>query len=108
MKLLNLDDLSVFDEQKNSEPLGHIHNPMHPGEFLKVIYMVPLEISVTELAKKLGVSTATTSRLVSSKSDLSYEMAIRLSKVFKRTPEAWMNIQTLHGLNEAKLKLATA
>jgi addiction module HigA family antidote len=105
MNLLNLNELSIFDSQESSEPLGVVSNPLHPGHYLKQGYMEPLGITVTELAKRLGVSVASVSRLVSAKSELSYEMAIRLSKVFDRTPEGWMNIQMLYGLNEAKLNL---
>lgn len=83
-------------------------NPMHPGEFLKDAYMDPTEMTVTELAEKLGVSKASVSRLVTGKSELSYEMAIRLSKVFKRTPEGWMALQTAYGLKQAQTKLEAA
>lgn len=82
--------------------------PMHPGVFLKDAYMEPLEMGVTELADKLGVSASSVSRLVSGKSELSYEMAIRLSQVFKRTPEGWMNLQVAYGLFAAKSKLEHA
>lgn len=78
---------------------------MHPGEFLKEAYMDPSEMTVTELADKLGVSKATVSRLVTGKSELSYEMAIRLSKVFKRTADGWMALQTAYGLKQAEKKL---
>lgn len=64
--------------------------------------MEPSELTITALASKLGVSVSSVSRLVSEKSDLSYEMAVRLSKVFKRTPEGWMHIQTAFGLARAK------
>lgn len=81
-----------------------LSNPVHPGRILKNLYMDPLELTVTALAAQLGVSSSSVSRLVSEKSDLSYEMAIRLSKLFKRTPEGWMNIQTAFGLARAKIK----
>lgn len=80
-------------------------NPMHPGQFLKEAYMEPMEIKVTELAEKLGVSKSSVSRLVAGKSELSYEMAIRLSKLFKRSPEGWMALQTAYGLKQAKDKM---
>lgn len=82
-----------------------LSSPMHPGEFLKEAYMDPSEMTVTELADKLGVSKATVSRLVTGKSELSYEMAIRLSKVFKRTADGWMALQTAYGLKQAEIKL---
>lgn len=80
-------------------------NPMHPGAFLKEAYLEPTGMTVTELANKLGVAKTTVSRLVTSKSELSYEMAIRLSKVFERTPEGWMALQTAYGLKQAEKKL---
>jgi addiction module HigA family antidote len=80
-------------------------NPMHPGCFLKEAYMDPEELTVTVLAEKIGVSVSSISRLVSEKSDLSYEMALRLSKVFKRTPEGWMNLQTAYGLAKTKVNM---
>lgn len=79
---------------------------MHPGRLLKDAYMEPLEMSVTELAKNLNVSVSSVSRLVTEKSDLSYEMAIRLSKVFKRTPEGWMNLQVAYGLSKAQKNIS--
>lgn len=80
-------------------------NPMHPGQFLYEGYMEPIKLTTTELAKDLGVSVSSVSRLISGKSDLSYTMAIRLSKVFVRTPEAWMNVQVAYGLAKAKAEL---
>jgi len=82
--------------------MSTLKNPMHPGEVLYLLYMEPSDITVTELAKKLNVSASSISRLVSGKSELSYEMAIRLSKVFSRTPEGWMNLQVAYGLNKAR------
>lgn len=83
-----------------------IANPMSVGEFLKETYLKPLAITNTELAVKLGVTPATVSRLVNGKSELTCEMAVRLSRVFQRTAEAWMNIQISHGIYKAKAKLS--
>ncbi|MGK0272790.1 MAG: addiction module HigA family antidote [Cocleimonas sp.] len=82
--------------------------PVHPGIILKDLYMEPSDMGVVDLSEKLGVSKSTVSRLVSGKSELSYDMAIRLSKVFKRTPEGWMNLQAAYGLYLAKIKLQNA
>jgi addiction module HigA family antidote len=79
-------------------------NPMHPGTALKELYMEPSNIGVVELSKMIGVSQSTVSRLVSGKSDLSCSMAIRLSKVFKRTPEGWLNMQIAFTLSQLKNK----
>ncbi|MDM8566993.1 HigA family addiction module antitoxin [Candidatus Halobeggiatoa sp. HSG11] len=69
------------------------HNPPHPGEFIKSIYMEPYGISCRNLAEHLGVSTSIFSRIINEKGSLSPEMALRLSKVLGRTPESWLIMQ---------------
>jgi addiction module HigA family antidote len=74
----------------------------HPGEHLRLNYMEPLQLGVTELAEKLGVSKATVSRLLAGKTDLSAAMAVRLSLAFGREPESWMALQTAFSIEEAR------
>jgi addiction module HigA family antidote len=62
------------------------YNPPHPGEFIKKTYLEPLEVSLRHAAKELDVSPSTFQRLVAGESDISPEMALRLSKAFGRTP----------------------
>ncbi len=53
----------------------------------------PHGLSVTEGAKVFGVSRSALSHLVNEGADLSWDMAIRLSKAFGSTPEGWMRLQ---------------
>lgn len=87
--------------------MSAITNPMHPGQFIKLTYMEPLGIGVTALAKNLDVSTSTLSRILNEKSDLSYDMAVRLSYVLGRSPESWMNIQSAYSLAKAMASVDT-
>lgn len=73
-------------------------NPPHPGGVIKRLYLEPWGMTITEAAKRLGVSRNTFSDLINGKKSISPEMAIRLSRVFGRTPESWMNMQTLYDL----------
>lgn len=41
-----------------------MHNPPHPGEFIREVYMAPFGISSRQLASSLGVSPSTLSRLL--------------------------------------------
>lgn len=41
-----------------------MHNPPHPGEFIKETYIEPLNISLRAVAEKLDVSPSTFSRLI--------------------------------------------
>lgn len=67
--------------------------PSHPGEILKMLYMEPLGLTITDLAEKFGVSRKSLSALINGKTSLSVEMAMRLSKAFNTTPESWLNSQ---------------
>ena len=72
--------------------------PTHPGGILKRHYMEPLSLTVTELASVLGISRKTLSKIVNERGDITPEMALRLSKAFKTTPELWLNLQQSYDL----------
>lgn len=82
-----------------------MYNPPHPGEFIKETYIKPLKVSLRMAALKLNVSPSTFSRLIKGKSDISPEMALRLSKVFGRSPESWMRMQANYELWRARQKV---
>ncbi|MGA3085063.1 MAG: HigA family addiction module antitoxin [Thermodesulfobacteriota bacterium] len=79
-----------------------MHNPPHPGEIIKEICVEPLGLTVTKAAESLGVTRKTFSMLLNGKSGVSPEMALRLSKVFGRTPEGWLRLQLQYDLWKAK------
>jgi len=80
----------------------NMHNPPHPGEFIKEVYLTPFNISSRTVAEKLKVSPSTFNRLVNKESNISPEMALRLSKTLGRTPESWLAMQDLYNLWHAK------
>ena len=80
----------------------NMHNPPHPGEFIKEVYLIPFSISSRAVAEKLNVSPSTFNRLVNKESNISPEMALRLSKTLGRTPESWLAMQDLYNLWHAK------
>ncbi|MBW1729008.1 MAG: HigA family addiction module antidote protein [Deltaproteobacteria bacterium] len=75
-----------------------MHNPPHPGEIIREFCIDPLGLSVTDAAKALGVTRKTLSALLNGRSGISPEMALRLSKVFGRSPEAWLKLQLQYDL----------
>ena len=79
-----------------------MHNPPHPGEFIREIYLTPFGVSVRALAGSLDVSPSTLSRLLNGQSGISPEMALRLSKAIGRSPESWLAMQHQHDLWNAK------
>jgi len=70
-----------------------MYSPPHPGEIIREFCIEPLNLSVTEAAEALGVTRKTLSTLLNGRSGISPEMALRLSKVFGRTPEGWLRLQ---------------
>lgn len=80
-------------------------NPLHPGEFIREVYMQPLGLTVTAVAAGLGVSRNTLSELLNGHIGISAEMAYRLSKAFGATPESWLNMQMVYDLAKVKPKV---
>ncbi|WP_219340260.1 HigA family addiction module antitoxin [Spartinivicinus marinus] len=78
------------------------HNPIHPGEFIKRVYLDEFDIGSNELARQLHVSSSIISRLLNGKSDVSPAMALKLSKVLGRSPESWLQMQDNYDLWQAK------
>ena len=68
--------------------------PTHPGEILREDVIKPLGLTVTEAAKRLGVTRKTLSAFINCKASLSPEMAIKIAKATDTTPESWFNMQS--------------
>ena len=75
-----------------------MHNPCHPGEILKESFMQPLNLTVTETARRLGVTRKTVSDLINEKSGVSTEMAYKLSEACDTTALFWVNLQKQYDL----------
>ena len=82
-----------------------MHNPPHPGEIIRKICVEPLGLTVTEAAKALKVNRKTLSTLLNCRAGISPEMALRLYRVFGRTPEGWMRLQLQFDLWKAEKSL---
>jgi addiction module HigA family antidote len=72
--------------------------PSHPGLILRMHYLEPLEISVTELAKELRLSRKTVSKILNERSAMTTDVALRLSRAFTTSPELWLNLQRNYDL----------
>ncbi len=79
-----------------------MHNPPHPGGIVKRQCLEPLGLSVAQAAEGLGVNRQALSDVVSEKSGISVEMAIRLSKAFGSSPETWLGMQMAYDLWQAR------
>lgn len=75
-----------------------MHNPPHPGEFIRATYMEPFSVSCRLLAQHLDVAASTLNRILKKQSGISPEMALRLSKALGRSPESWLAMQDSYDL----------
>ena len=81
-----------------------MHNPPHPGEVIRELCLKPLDLTVTDAARHLGVSRKALSELLNGRAGVSPEMAIRLSIAFDTTPESWLSMQMEFDLWNASKK----
>ncbi len=79
-----------------------MHDPPHPGAFIRRQCLEPLALTVTEAAKGLAVSRNTLSMLLNGRLGISPEMAIRLSEAFGGSPESWLTQQMQYDLWHVK------
>jgi addiction module HigA family antidote len=84
-----------------------MHDPPHPGGIVRRQCLDPLELSVTEAAKGLGVTRQALSDLLNGKAGISIDMAIRLSKAFGSSPETWLGLQMAYDLWQARERVGS-
>ncbi len=82
--------------------------PTHPGEILKVEFLVPMGISQVALARRMKVPIQRINTLVNGKRDMTAETAILLSRELKNTSEFWMNLQVAVDLFRASTRIEHA
>jgi antitoxin HigA-1 len=68
--------------------------PIHPGEILREEFMVPLRLNANKLALALHVPAPTIYDIVHEERGISPEMALRLGRFFRTTPDFWLNLQS--------------
>lgn len=78
---------------------------MHPGEYIKEVYIEGNGMTVRELSEKLGVSRMSVWRLVNCKTEVSREMAVRLETELGRSAKSWLSMQDSYSLPEIRRKL---
>ena len=67
--------------------------PTHPGEMLREDFLPDYNLSVSALAKALGVSRQSMNELLRERRAVSPEMALRLARLFGNSAEFWVNAQ---------------
>lgn len=92
-----------------------MHSPAHPGSLIADILEngnLSTGKSVTALAKHLGVTRATLSRVINGRASVSAEMALRLQDALGVNADMWLRLQVKRDLwvasQKKRKKLPTA
>ena len=79
--------------------------PAHPGAILREDVLPALNLPVAEAARQLRVSRQALYAILSERSAVSSDMAVRLGKFCGNGPELWLRMQAAHDLWHAERRL---
>ena len=79
--------------------------PVHPGEVLREEYIQERSLTITEVAKGLGIARANLSAIVNERAGISPELAVKLSEAFGNTSQFWVNLQKNYELWHAEKRV---
>jgi antitoxin HigA-1 len=82
--------------------------PLHPGELLRQRLHALTGMTVTDCAKRLGVTRVALSRVLNCKAAISPDMAVRLSAALGGSDEVWLHLQADFDLHRARHALRGA
>lgn len=77
-----------------------MYNPCHPGEIIRIA--MGDEITVTALAKHLGVTRAHLSKILNGHAGLSPLMSLKLDETFRKSEGFWWGLQQQYDLAQAR------
>ena len=76
--------------------------PTHPGEIILEEFLLPLKMTQSELAERLGVSYPRINEIIQGKRSVTPDTALRLERLFGMEAQFWLNLQLLWDLYHAK------
>jgi addiction module HigA family antidote len=76
-------------------------NPFHPGEILLEEFLLPMGLTQSAFAEKLGWTKAKLNELIKGKRGVTAETALDLAEALGTSPKIWMNFQASWDLNRA-------
>jgi len=81
---------------------GRLMPPLHPGEFLREDFLIPLQMTARMLAREIKVPERRVVGIVKERLGLDAELCLRLARFFRMTPEFWMKMQKDYELETAR------
>jgi addiction module HigA family antidote len=75
---------------------------MHPGQVLREEYMEPMRLDASGLAQALGVATCQIAPVIDDQHPMTSDLALRLARCFRTSPQFWLGLQTAYDLSMAQ------
>jgi antitoxin HigA-1 len=76
--------------------------PIHPGEFLREDFLIPLRMTAQMLAKEIKIPERRVIAIVKERRGLDADLCFRLSRFLGMSPEFWMNAEKAFELEAAR------
>lgn len=86
--------------------MTRMHNPPHPGELLRDMWLEPLGMTITSAAERLKVTRKTLSEVINGRAAVSPEMALRLELAFGKSAQSWLGHQAAFDLWQLEARRA--
>ena len=79
---------------------------VHPGEILREDVLPALGLSISEMARRLGVSRQQLHRVLACTHPVTVEMALRIGRLVGNGPGLWLRLQQNYDLSRAEQDLS--
>jgi len=79
--------------------------PIHPGEIMREDVLPTLGLSVSEAARRIGVSRQQLHRVLACTHPITIEMALRIGKFAGNGPGLWLRMQQAYDLWHADQRM---
>jgi addiction module HigA family antidote len=84
--------------------MGRNRKQMHPGRILREEYMEPMRLDTRGLADALGVTEGRLQSIIAHEAPMTSDIALRLAKCFRTSPQFWLGLQTAYDLSLAQAR----
>jgi addiction module HigA family antidote len=84
--------------------MGRDRKQMHPGRILLEEYMEPMRLDTQGLAEALGVTEGRLQPIITYEEPVTSDIALRLAKCFRTSPQFWLGLQTAYDLSLAQAR----
>jgi addiction module HigA family antidote len=87
--------------------MSRVRARMHPGKVLREEFMEPLQLSASELAAALDVTPNRITAIIDDgqRGTLTSDIALRLARRFRTSPQFWLGLQNAYDLAVAQAEI---